>query len=418
MDDNKRNFILMFNVTILFTNAMTFLSINAIITYFLAELGASTFEIGLANALVSIGAVVSTPIFAKMVMNLSSKIKTFVKILLLQRIFFLLFVMSIPLFAVSNPRLMVILFLICWAVFSLFIGSYSPFYMSLFAKMIAEQQRGRLRGYSGGVANLIALGSAFLTGILLKEVPFPYNYTFIFALGILILLVEVVNYSLMKEQPDLVTPIEMKYFEYFKAIPSMFREYPKFKQLVFGFCFLMISQVSLAYYVLYAVRTFDVNAQQIALFTAITCLVNIAGNIVFGILADKFGHRLIVLISAAFGGIAGFLVVGVPQLWAVYVAFAFTNLCMSAFYLSSGILIVDLVQREKLPMYISMNSMITLLVSSVVTIGSSFLVDMVSFGSVFMIAGVSGLIGGLVLFRYDSKLLPVQFKANKERRIL
>jgi MFS family permease len=413
VDENKRNFILMFNITILFTNAMTFLSVNAVITYFLAELGASTFEIGLANALVSIGAVISTPIFAKMVMNLSYKIKTFMKILLIQRVFFLCFVLSIPLFAESNPGLMVILFLICWAVFSLFIGSYSPFYMSLFAKMIAEQRRGRLRGYSGGVANLLALGSALLIGMLLKELPFPYNYTVIFFLGIFILLVEVFNYSLMKEQPDLVSPIEMNYLTYYKSIPRMFRETPKFKRMVFGFCFLIISQVSLAYYVLYAVRTFHVSAQQIALFTAITGVVNIVGSIVFGILADKFGHRVIVLLSAAFGGTAGFLVVGVPQLWAVYVAFALTTLCMSAFYMSSGILIVDLVKRESLPMYISMNSLITLLVSSVVTIGSSFLVDTFSFGFVFMVAGISGVIGGLVLFRLDSKWMPVRSKATE-----
>jgi MFS family permease len=402
MDDNRRNFILFFNGSILFTNAMTFLSINAVITYFLAELGASTFEIGLANALVSIGAVLSTPIFAKIVMNLSYKVKPFTRILLTQRVFFLVFVMCIPLFAESQPRLMVILFLICWSIFSLFIGSYSPFYMSLFAKMIAVHRRGRLRGYSGGTANLIALGTAFLTGVLLKEIPFPYNYTIIFAMGVLLLIAEAYNYSLMREQPDQVTPVEMKYIEYYKSIPVMFRENPAFLRLVVGFSFLMISQVSLAYYALYAVRSFDINGQQVALFTAVTGFVNVIGNIVFGILADKFGHRVVVLLSAMFGAAAGFLAFGVPQLWAVYVAFGLTNLCMSAFYLSSGILIIDLVSKEKLPMYISMNSMLTLMVSSLVTVGSSFLVDAISFGAVFVIAGFAGVFGGIVLYRYQS----------------
>lgn len=383
-------------------NAMTFLSVNAVITYFLSTLGASTFEIGLANALVSIGAFISQPVYAKKVMNLSFKLKTFVKILVTQRIFFLLFVCSIPVFSESHPRFMVMLFLICWAIFSWFIGSYGPFYMSVFAKMIAEQQRGRLRGFSGGVGNLLALVSAFLTGYFLKDIPFPYNYTLIFAIGGILLLLDALVFAFMKEEPDQVTPIRINYFQYFMAIPGMFRENKNFMKMVIGFTFMMVSQVTLAYYALYAVRVFDAGASEIAIFAAITGLVNIAGYIVFGIMADKYGHRLIVVISSAFGAMAGFLVVGVPSMWAVYVAFALTNLSMSGYNLSSGVLIIENVQRDKLPMCISINAMITLVVSSVVTLGGSFLVDHISFASVFVIAGVAGLIGCVALYGYNS----------------
>lgn len=392
----------MFTDTVLFVNAMTFLSINAVITYFLSNLGATTFEIGLANALVSIGAFITQPIFAKIVMNLSYKLKTFVKILFIQRVFFLLFILTIPMIAESHPRFMVVLFLICWAIFSCFVGSYGPFYLSLFAKMIAEQKRGRLRGYSAGIGNLLALGSAYLIGIILQDVKFPYNYTVIFALGVLLLLLDVLTFALMKETPDQVTKIDFNYFQYFKSIPAIFRENKKFKRIVLGFSFMVMSQVSLAYYALYAVRVYDITPAQIALFTAITGLINIIGSILFGILADKYSHRFILLISSSLGGLAGFIVIGIEQLWAVYAAFALTTLCLSGYNLSSGILIIENVQREKLPMYISMNTMITLVVSSVVTVGSSFLADYLSFGSVFVIAGVSGWIGCLALYSQSS----------------
>lgn len=403
MDDNKRNLILMFMDSILFTNAMMFLSVNAVITYFLSNLGASTFVIGLANAIVSIGAFISQPTFTKKVMNIPYKLKTFVKILFTQRIFFLLFSLSIPLFAQSHPQLMIVLFLICWAVFNYFTGSYAPFYISLFAKMVAVQQRGRLKGYSGAVANLLALGSAFLTGIILKEVAFPYNYSLLFSIGTIILLLDVLDFALMKEMPDQVTKFEINYFQYFRSIPRILRENKKFTKIVFGFTFIMISQVSLAYYALYAVRAYDAQAPQIALFTAIMGLINIIGNILFGILADKYSHRLILLLSSACGAIAGFFVIGVHELWAVYVAFALTNLCLSGYNLSSGILIIENVQKEKLPMYVSVNTMITLLVSSLVTVGSSFLVDSISFDAVFAIAGLGGVIGCLALYSHSSR---------------
>ncbi len=412
MNDNRRNLILMFTDTVLFINAMTFLSVNAVITYFLANLGASTFEIGLANALVSIGAFISQPIFAEKVMNLSYKLKTFVKILFIQRIFFLAFVMTIPLFSESHPQLMVVLFLICWAIFNVFVGSYNPFYMSLFAKMIAEQHMGRLRGYSGGFGNLLALGSAYATGVILRDVQFPYNYTIIFALGVIFLLLDVLNFSLMKEKPDQVTKISMNYFQYFRSIPALLREDSRFKRMVIGFSFMVVSQVSLAYYVLYAVRAFDAQASQVALFTALTGVINIIGSVLFGILADKYGHRFILLISSACGGAAGFLVFGVEQLWAVFAAFALTNLSLSGYNLSSGILIIENVQREKLPMCVSVNAMITLVVSSVVTMGSSFLVDWISFQSVFLVAGAAGWLGCAALYSRQTKAVSSNTKAG------
>jgi MFS family permease len=407
----RKNMLLIFSDNVLFTNAMTFLSVNAIITYFLATLGASTFEIGLANALVAIGAFISQPVYAKKVTNLSMKLKTFVRILLTQRIFFFLFVCSIPLFSESYPRLMVILFLICWAIFNWFTGSYSPFYMSVFAKMIAVNQRGRLRGFSGAVANLLALASALLAGFLLKEVPFPFNYTIIFAIGAIILIMDAILFAFMKEEPDLVTPIETNYFQYFLAIPTIFRDNKKFMSMVISFTFMVVSHVSSAYYALYAVRFFEAGAKEIALLAAITGMVNIVGNIVFGIIADKLGHRLILIISSTLGALGGFLVAGIPHIWAVYAAFALINLSMSGYNLSCGILIIENVQREKLPMCISINTLVTLVVASFVMLGSSFLVDYISFAVVFIIAGMAGLIGSLTIVEWNYMKIIRKFRS-------
>ncbi|WP_165971891.1 MFS transporter [Paenibacillus piri] len=403
MDDRKRNYMLLFSDAVLFTNAMTFLSVNAVITYYLSYLGASTFEIGLANSLVSIGAFVSQPIFAKKVMNLSSKQKPFVGILLLQRLLFLLFVLTIPLYAVSHPQVAVVLFLAGWAVFSFFIGAYSPFYMSLFAKMVSDQKRGRLKGYSGGIGNLLALGSAYGIAFVLEHVAFPYNYTLLFSIGIAFLLLDVLVFALMREEPDQVTKFEINYLQYFKAIPAVFSSNPRFGSIVAAFSFMVISHVSLAYYALYAIRSFHAAGPQIALFTAITGVINIVGNVVFGLLSDKLGHRWILVISAACGCLAGLLAVLIPQLWVVYVAFALSSLGLCGYNLSSGIFIIDNVQREKLPMYVSVNILFTLVVSSAITVGGSFLVEYLSFYTVFGIAGLSGLISGWVLYRLDAK---------------
>jgi MFS family permease len=392
---------MLFADTVLFTNAMTFLSVNAVITYFLARLGASTFEIGLANSLVSIGAFVSQPIFAKQAMNLSSKLQRFITLLFVQRIFFLLFIVSIPFYAVSHPQATVVLFLVCWAIFSFFVGSYSTFYMSLFAKMISERQRGKLKGYSGGIGNLLALGSAVVIAYILDNMDFPYNYTLLFSIGMVFLLLDVFTFVFMHEEPDQISPININYFQYFKLIPGILSQNKKFRRIVSAYSLMVVSQVSLAYYALYAIREFNAAGAQIALFAAITGIVNVLGNLLFGVLSDKLGHRMILIISAICGSAAVLLVIIIPQLWVIYAAFALSNLSLCGYNLSSGILIIDNVQREKLPMYISVNTVFTLVCSACITIGGSFLVDYISFNAIFWIAGVTGLFSSWMLYRLE-----------------
>ncbi|GMA63841.1 MFS transporter [Alicyclobacillus fastidiosus] len=400
MDHNRMNYVLIFIDPSLFTIAMTFLSINAVITYFLSGLGATTFEIGLANALVSIGAVVSQPMFVNKVLNLPYKLKAFTRLLYTQRFFLLAFIFSIPVLAKHHAHAMVDLFLVCWGVFNFFVGSYSTFYMTLFAKMISEQQRGRLRGFSIAIGNLLALGASYVTGLFLRKIAFPYNYTIIFAIGAVFLLLDATAFAFMKEIPDQVSEVKLNYIQYFRRIPAALRENAKFKQIVLGSSFMVISQVSLAYYALYAIRSYHARAEDIALFTAMTGIVNIVGNIVFGLLGDRYGHSAVLILSAVFGGVAGFLVIGLHYLWVVYVAFSLTNLCLSGYSLSNGLLMIESVPRERLPMCISINTVVTLIVSSVCTIAGSIFIEHVSFTAMFAVTGVAGGIAWVVYHRF------------------
>ncbi len=178
----------------------------------------------------------------------------------------------------------------------------------------------------------------------------------------------------------------------------MFREHKPFKRSVIGFSFMVASQASLAYYALYSVRIYHAGSAEIALFTAITALANIVSSVVFGILSDRIGHRIMLVLSSVCGGLAGVLILVIPGLWTVYAAFALTNFCMNGYNLSSGILVIEQIPRARLPMGISINTMITLIVSSLLTIGSSFLIDQFSFLYVFVIAGLSGFAGAIILY--------------------
>jgi Na+/melibiose symporter-like transporter len=262
--------------------------------------------------------------------------------------------------------------------------------------MIPHSEQGKLLGFAGAMGNIIAIGSSYLIGTILKKVSFPYNYTIIFAIGILILLLDVVDFQLMKEMPDEITDKQMNFFEYIKDIPNILRNNTNVLKIVIGNCFIIISNVSLGYYALYAIRTYNAQAEQVALFTGIAVTVNILGSAAFGLMADRFGHKSVLKIASMLGGIAGVIVLGIPSIYAVYIAFALSTLCLNGYNLSSGVIIVHNSPKTQVPVYISANNMITLIVSSVAMVASGYIIDKVSFTPIFMVIGFAGFIGFIV----------------------
>lgn len=398
MDNSKRNYILMFIDTILFVNAMVFLSTNAVIPYFLNDLGASTLQISLASALVSIGALISQPIFAQLAMGLSIKSIFFSRILLIQRLIFLTYVLSIPFLKLSDTRLSIILFLTFWGIFNMFVGSYSPFFMGIFSKVVPGQQRGRLLGFSGAVGNIIALGAAFIVGILLKNMTFPYNYAWVFGIGTFLLIIDAGDLALIREHAEITEKTKISYLRYIKEIPHALRKNPGFAAAVAGNSFIVIANVALVFYSLLAIRTYQAGPEQIAIFTGIAVIVNIISSGIFGVIADRYGHKYILLSAAVFGVLAALVILSVQNLIAVYIAFALSNLCMSGYNISSSMHIINTSPQNQIPLYVSISMMITLVMSSLVTLLGGVIVDQFSFIPVFILSGISAAAGFLIFY--------------------
>lgn len=385
----RRNYVLMFIDPIFFVSGMTFLSANTVVTYFLNRLGASAFDISLANALVAIGAVVSQPVFARQAAHHPHKLKSFVRILFTQRLFLLLAVLLIPWVVRLDAQAAVWLFIACWGVFNLFTGAYAPFYMSLFARMIANQQRGRLRGFSGAVGNLVALLATWVIAFTLKAAPYPYDYTLLFAIGASLLLVDVGVYALMRE-PQTETVGRSADFRYLRDLPALLRADRPFAWMVAGFSSMVIAQAGVMYIILFAIRIHHANAGDIALFTAVMVAVNVVGSIILGIFGDRFGHALVLRISAACAVLSGMLPLFVHDLAGLYIAFALGNLGMNGYNLSSGVLIIEHSQPADIAMKTSVSVVVTLAGASLFTLFGSLLIPYISYYGLFIIIVVAG----------------------------
>ena len=403
MDDRKRNYILLFLDPVLFVNAMAFISINAVIPNFLNDLGASIFQISLASALVSIGAFMTQPIFAQMAMGLPVKTIVFSRLLFIQRFLLLAYALCIPVLSAYDYGITVVLFLIFWGIFNAFVGCYSPFYMSILAKVIPGNQRGRLQGFGGAAGNILAIGVAFLTGILLKYVVFPYNYTWIFGIGAFLLILDAGIFALVREESETTQKKSINYFRYIREIPHALKEQKGYAASVLGNSFLTISNVALSFYSLAAIRNFEAGPEQIALFTGIGVMVSILGSSVFGMIGDRLGHRYVLMSTALFSMLAAVVILCIHSLSAVYTAFALSSLSISGYNISSGMNVIAYAPEGQIPLYVSMNMMITLIASSLVTLLAGAVIDALSFAPLFAFTGACAAAGFYTFYVANKK---------------
>lgn len=399
----KRNYFLFFMDSVLFSNGATFISINTVIPYFLSSLGADTLYISIANALVSIAMMLSQPFFSKKAMTLPRKLGFFTKVLSVQRFFFLAYALTLPLTSKFLPGVMVPLFLIVWGIFNLCAGSYSAFFGALLSKFVRDNERGRLIGFAAAAGNTLAVLSSIAVGWLLAVLQFPYNYTVIFATGCIIFLLDALVFRLMRNEPE-DPPHEgapMGFFQYLRHIPELLRGNRKFAVTVVGYCMVMIANVANSYYSLYAIREFHAGATEIGIFTAISVLGSVLSFSVFGIVADRYGCRVVMCLAAVCGFLGLVIVLLFKGIAAAYVGYALATVFIGAYNLTCSLYILQQVDKKRQPLFLSANVMITLFVSSVVTILSGLMIDRFSFTPVFLMALIATIFIFVIFFFID-----------------
>lgn len=403
----KWNKFLFFIDPILFINGMTFLSLTTTIPYFLLKLSATTTQISITNLLMSFGFFLPSLFFANYAQKLIYKTKVFSKLLLIQRITFLIYVLFIPLFFKMGNQYSIYFFIIFWGIFCFFIGSYGPFYFSILDSAIPYNERGNLLGNAYAVAGIFGLFSSWMINFYITKFNFPSNFIFIFLTGISILIIDAFLFYFIKENPEnkeetaQALPIKMLFIKAY----NLLKENKNFRNVLLGFIFLFISTSSLPYYIVYISRTFKTGSNIVSQMAIITAGINILSSFIFGKISKLFGNKKVIVLGLILSILGNAFNIIYGKLIGAFSAYALLTTLNSANMLVGGLLISNLVERENLPLYISMNLTITMIFSSLMYLLNAKIIDFYGFKLVFFISLFAGIFSLLQMgFKIKEKI--------------
>ena len=387
--DVRYNLRLFFIDGMAYMPSLTLISVATVIPFFLERLSASTFQIGLAAALAGICALITQPLFGSLASRAKNTSRAFGQILLLQRLVFLAFIICIP-FLSYNYALLIRMFLIFWGLFNLFVGSYGVFFPMILLTLIPPEKRGAIRGFGSAAGSVLSMGATALIPVVLYNISFPYNFTLIFLVGIIFLLIDAIVFLLMRDHGHLEPYKAMSVLNYIKSMPATIRDNPKFRAIILT-CTLMIAANSLLpYYTLNAIRNYNATESHLAILAVLAVISNAVGYAYFGLVVDRRGPIMAFAIAAGLILSAGILALVTDSLYLLFVAWVLASMGSTAYFLSTSLLVGEVGAADKLPLYAGVINIISMAFSSAIVLLLAPVLENVGFSVLFVTVAICG----------------------------
>ncbi len=333
---------------------ISFLSSTTIVPLFITKLTPNPLFIGLA-AMIAQGAWFLPQLFtANVIERLPRKKAVVVNLgLFLERLPMWIIVLAAPL-ALVSPALALAVFFLGYGWHGLGAGVVAPSWQELIARCFPVAVRGRFMGVTLFLGAAVGIFSAFMATRLLNTYPFPVNFTYIFIFAAVGVTLSWVFLAGAREPLRAAKAPRRSNREFFAALPGLVQQDANFRRYLLARLLLVLGSMGTAFVTVAAVQRFNIPDGKVGIYTAEILLGQTTANLTFGLLADRYGHKLSLELGALASMIA-FLVAWLAPSARWYDLVFFGMGITSGAIVVSGILIVlEFAPHDRRPTYAGM----------------------------------------------------------------
>jgi MFS family permease len=355
----------------LFGFAMSFVSFNTILPVFIQQVGGGVVAIGSVPVLWTIGLNFPQAIFVRLIHSGGPIKPSVLRYGLLHRCSFFLLglvtffvVTKIPSTA-SVPLLLVLLFLTAVG------GSLGvPPWFHLFTKTTPMKLRGRLQGVRQLLSSALGILGGTIVTFVLSVFPFPENFGLLFIIAFSF---SMMSYRYLRnlDEPPTETmnyPVERSLSILADGRAIILRD-KNFSNFLLADAFTLMAMSASAFYAVYAIEEFDLPSSYAGTFTVIVMAGMVVGNIVFGYLADSFGHKINLILLAGASAAGSIVAMWATNILVYGLTFVFMSWTLSLQGISRLSFVAELCSERDRPTYIALTNTLT---APTVTIGILF----------------------------------------------
>ena len=351
----ERNYHWNFAVNLLdgasFWFGMSFVSARTIIPLFISKLTVDTLPIGLAAVIAQGGWFLPQLLTANGIEQLARKKPVVINLgFFLERLPLWVFVIA-ALIANRTPGSALSLFLVSHAWFCLGAGMVATAWQDLIARCFPVDRRGRFMGTTMFIGTGIGALGAVLSAWLLEAFPFPTNFVYLFTIAAAGITLSWIFLALTREPVQPVNTLQQSNRQFWAKLPDILRRDHNFRRFLLARSLVALGGMGAGFITISAVQRWQVPDSTVGAYTAVLLLGQTMGNLIFGWLADRFGHKL----SLELGALTSFLAFALAWLapspgW-YYVVFGLSGITIGAMIVSGILVIMEFCEPQRRPTY-------------------------------------------------------------------
>jgi predicted MFS family arabinose efflux permease len=365
-----------------------FMNAGLVLSSFAAALNAPNLVIALLPAITVGGWLLPQIVVAAQIQHIRQKVIVYRAASVVRAGAFAVIVLSCVVFSQQTTWLLVA-FLIGLIVNSVASGASGLPWTETVAKTVPPQQRAAFfgtRNLYGGLLTLVA--GITVRALLGSSLPFPWEYTIIFALGGLFYTTGYQMQGFIEEPQDPVTP-KGNILAEFRAILPTLRADADFRHFVTYRILYAASTIGDAFFTAHALRDVRVDQASIGTFLIVVGVIAPLSNAVWTRVALKFGSRRILRVALGIALLAPITAALMPRGAGVWYAlvFVFQQVAVAGFNLGNSNYILGILPSGSRGRYIGIaNTLIGVAVFTPVLGG--FLADAQGYNAVFIVGAV------------------------------
>ena len=289
------------------TLGISFISRETVIPVLVSQLTDSKLAIGLVPALWGVGFYLPQLLTANWAESMPYK-KPFVMIVgfACERLPYLLIGLLVLAFALSSPAVALIAVLIGVGVASSGAGVATPAWLDMIAKVIPVRRRGIWFGMGHGLGQLMGVVGAYFVGRILVNHAFPNNYALLFFLGFGFTIISWAGLALTREPASEAIKKVAPLVLYLGRLSTVLKRDRNYRRYLISKSLVNLGGMSSGFFAVFGTELFSLDGRGVGLLTAVLVGTQAVLNPLWGLLADRVGHKAVLVAGAFFVVLAPF----------------------------------------------------------------------------------------------------------------
>lgn len=266
-----------------------------------------------------------------------------------------------PLAALLAPHFPVLALLVFFGAYvwhSLGAGLIAPAWQDLIARCFPVNRRGRFFGLTTFIGTGVGAIGALFSSWLLKTYSFPLNFIYAFLIAAVFINLSWVFLALTRESVQPAAPQKSGFNHFWQRLVRIVRQDHNFRRFLQARVLMGLGMMGLGFVTVAAVQQWHVADSTVALYTVALLVGQASGNLLAGLLADRFGHKLSLEIGVTSAVIAFTLAWLAPSpLW-YYGVFILLGVVLGARIVSGIMITMEFSPPAQRPTYIGISNTI------------------------------------------------------------